>query len=55
MKNQKEFKTVLKYSLGGGLVAYALIGLSGYLAFGSGVRDVILFNFPMNNPIYVFI
>ncbi|EAS07842.1 transmembrane amino acid transporter protein (macronuclear) [Tetrahymena thermophila SB210] len=55
MQEPTEFKKVLNYSLYIGIALYGCIGLSGYLAFGSGVRDIILFNFPMTNPLYVFI
>ncbi|KAL4491291.1 hypothetical protein ABPG72_021677 [Tetrahymena utriculariae] len=55
MQEPTEFKKVLNYSLYIGIIFYGCIGLSGYLAFGSSVRDIILFNFPMTNPLYVFI
>lgn len=55
MQNPIDFKKVLNYTLYICFFFYLVVGLSGYLAFGAGVRDLILFNFSMSNPLYVFI
>lgn len=55
MRNPEEFSEVLRYSIGGSVAVYASVGLAGYLAFGRSVHDIILFNFSMDKPLFVFI
>ncbi|KAL4492590.1 hypothetical protein ABPG72_007703 [Tetrahymena utriculariae] len=49
MKQPTKFNSVLNYSISVAIALYILIGLLGYLTFGSGVNDIILFSFPDQN------
>ncbi|KAL4446107.1 hypothetical protein ABPG74_021646 [Tetrahymena malaccensis] len=49
MKQPTKFNSVLNYSISVAIALYILIGLIGYLTFGSGVNDIILFSFPDDN------
>ncbi|EAR83755.1 transmembrane amino acid transporter protein (macronuclear) [Tetrahymena thermophila SB210] len=49
MKQPSHFYKVLNYSISVAVTLYCSVGLIGYLTFGSGVNDIILFSFEQSN------
>lgn len=45
MVEPKKFKKVLNIAIFSGITIYCLVGFVGYMAFGNGVNDIILFSF----------
>lgn len=51
MKEPQRFNVVLNYVIYFALILYTTFGLLGYLTFGSAIKDIILFNFDLTNPV----
>ncbi|KAL4490900.1 hypothetical protein ABPG72_008636 [Tetrahymena utriculariae] len=51
MQEPKRFFVVLNYVIYFALILYTSFGILGYLTFGSKVKDIILFNFDLTNPV----
>lgn len=52
MKEPELFKPALLNVVHVAIILYITIGFVGYMAFGSMVEDLLLFNLPMDNDIY---
>ncbi|EGR28138.1 transmembrane amino acid transporter protein, putative [Ichthyophthirius multifiliis] len=56
MQNPNQFNIVLKYSFGLALFLYWFIAFLGYLSFGNQLKDLIIFNLPVQSqPFLIFI
>ena len=55
MKKPEDFVKVLQITLPLLVLFYISLGFFGYLAFGSNIKIIILFNFSMDDVIFVFV